>query len=76
MKATKLLFAAAIFTGLASLSFAGPGPDYWARTKKAEKDQAQAKAKAKAQAKADAQTKAAAQVAVCANCGCPDMKKS
>lgn len=31
MKATKLLIAAAAFAGLASLSFAGPGPEYWAR---------------------------------------------
>lgn len=31
MKATKLLIAVAAFAGLASLSFAGPGPEYWAR---------------------------------------------
>ena len=31
MKATKLLLATAFFTGLATLTFAGPGPQYWAR---------------------------------------------
>lgn len=31
MKATKLLIVAAAFAGFASLSFAGPGPEYWAR---------------------------------------------
>ena len=33
MKATQLLLAAALFTGLAALSIAGPGPQYWSRTK-------------------------------------------
>ena len=33
MKASKLLLAAALFTGLATLSIAGPGPQYWNRTK-------------------------------------------
>jgi hypothetical protein len=37
MKATKLLFAAAAFASLASLSFAGPGPEYWARMNKNQK---------------------------------------
>jgi hypothetical protein len=31
MKATKLLIAAAALAGVASLGFAGPGPEYWAR---------------------------------------------
>jgi hypothetical protein len=37
MKAPKLLLAAAAFAGLASLSFAGPGPEYWARMTAAQK---------------------------------------
>ena len=65
MKAIKLLLAITLGTGLATLSFAGPGPDYWARMQKNQKDQALAKAPA-----------AAAPVAVCANCNCPAMKKS
>ncbi len=64
MKATKLLLATTLFTGLATLSFAGPGPDYRARLQKIQKEQALAKAPA------------AAPVAVCANCNCPAMKKS
>ncbi|MBI2497470.1 MAG: hypothetical protein HYV75_05985 [Opitutae bacterium] len=70
MKATKLLLAAAVFTSLAALSYAGPGPDYWTRINKAEKDRA--KAKAEAQAK----VQAAPHVANCTACGCPSMKKS
>lgn len=31
MKTTKILIAAAAFVSLASLSIAGPGPEYWAR---------------------------------------------
>ncbi len=37
MKATKLLIAAAAFAGLAALTFAGPGPEYWARMNAAQK---------------------------------------
>jgi hypothetical protein len=37
MKATKLLIAAAAFASLASLSLAGPGPDYWIRMAAAKK---------------------------------------
>ena len=69
MKTTKLLLAAAAFTGLVSLSFAGPGPDYWARMTEAAKNRA-----------AIAKTQPAAQVqvaAACATCSCcKDMKKS
>ena len=65
MKAIKLLLATTLFTGLATLSFAGPGPDYWARMQKIQKDQDLVKVPA-----------AAAPVAVCANCNCPVMKKS
>ena len=69
MKAYKLLLAVALFTGLATLSFAGPGPQFW--TQQARNQQAQP-AKADAQAKAQPVT----QVAVCANCNCAAMKKS
>lgn len=71
MKATKLLLATAIFTSLASLGFAGPGPDYWARIRQSEKQRAEAKPKADTQAKVPA----APQVANGAACGCPAMKK-
>jgi len=63
MKASKSIVALALFAGLATLSFAGPGAEYWTRTKKAENDQAK--------------SKAPAQVASCATCACcADMKKS
>ncbi|MSU46482.1 MAG: hypothetical protein EXS42_05020 [Lacunisphaera sp.] len=65
MKAIKLLLASALLVGFATLSFTGP--DYWARTQKIEKEQAQARTQAKVQA--------TAQVAVCAICSCPAMKK-
>lgn len=64
MKATKLLLAAALATGLATLSFAGPGPQFWAQQAKKEQP-------VKAQP--------AAQVAACtacAGCSCAGMKKS
>jgi len=69
MKTTKLLVTAALLTGFAALSYAGPSPDYWARF---EKERATARAKATAQTK----TPAAPAVAACANCDCPAMKKS
>jgi hypothetical protein len=64
MKATKLLLAAALFTGLATLSLAGPGPQFWAQQGKAQKEQAQVQPKADTQAQACAHT-----------CGCAEMKK-
>lgn len=73
MKATRLLLAAALLTGLTALSFAGPGPDYWARINKAEKDRAAAEAKAKTDA--PAKVKPAAEVtAACVSCGCSAKK--
>jgi len=51
MKATKLLFAAALFAGIASLSIAGPGPQYWAqrtaeaKTEKTKQTQTQTQSK-------------------------------
>lgn len=69
MKATKLLLATALFTGLATLSFAGPGPQFWNQQANNAKEQ---------QTKAVTQTKAqpATQVAACGNCNCAGMKKS
>ena len=72
MKTIKAITAVVLFTGFTSLSFAGPGIDYWTRTKQAEKNQVQAKAKAEMQTKAQA----APQVASCAACSCAAMKKS
>jgi hypothetical protein len=62
MKTTKLLLAAALFTGFATLSFAGPGAQYWTHQAQNQK-----------QIKADAKP---AQIAACANCSCAGMKKS
>ncbi len=69
MKATKLLLATALFTGLAALSYAGPGPQYWAQQAQNQKEQ---------QIKTAAQTQPASiQVASCATCSCcAGMKKS
>jgi hypothetical protein len=72
MKATKLLLAAALFTSLAALSYAGPGPEYWVRMTTAAQD----RAKAKTEAAAQPATEAPKDMKVCANCNCPAMKKS
>lgn len=71
MKATKLLLAATLFTGLVSVSIAGPGPQYWAqRTQEAKERQAK---KEQAQTQPKSETVATA----CTNCcGCAAMKKS
>lgn len=70
MKTTKLLLAAALLTGLAALGYAGPGPDFFARINKAQKERSPAKAEAQAK------VQAAPQVASCTACGCPTMKQS
>jgi hypothetical protein len=72
MKATKLLIAAATFVGLASLSFAGPGPDYWARMNAAgKKASTPSIGQNKATAETMAKVKPAADApATCANCVC------
>lgn len=67
MKTFKVITAVVLFTGFTSLSFAGPGVEYWTRTKQAEKNQLQARAKAEIQTKA--------QVASCTACTCAGMKK-
>jgi len=72
MKAIKIITALALLTGLTSLSFAGPSPDYWIRMNQAAKDKAAIEAKAVSSAKAQP----AAQVASCNACGCTEMKKS
>jgi hypothetical protein len=75
MKATKLLLTAVLFTGVTSLSFAGPGIDYWNRMAEAAKNRTTAEAKAKTNAPAKASASAAAQSATevaasCATCEC------
>jgi hypothetical protein len=78
MKATKLLIAAAALAGLASLSFAGPGPEYWARMKAAAKKSVspgiEQKSLAEMKAKPAAQP-AAAVTATCTSCTCCCAKK-
>jgi len=71
MKATKLLLVTALFAGLATLSFAGPGPQFWAAQAQNQKEQ-----QIKAAAKAQPATEAPKGMKVCTTCGCPDMKKS
>ena len=61
MKTTKLLLAAALFTGFATLGFAGPGPQFWTQQAKNQQEQ---QAKAALKASADA----AKAVKVCATC--------
>jgi hypothetical protein len=68
MKTTKLLVVTALFTGLTALSYAGPSPEYWARFA-----QERATTKTKIVAQPPAYSTAAN---ICANCGCPAMKKS
>lgn len=77
MKATKLLLVAALFTGLTSLSFAGPGIDYWNRITESAKNRTAAETKARtdapvmAKTNAPAKAKAATEVATtCATCEC------
>lgn len=74
MKTIKAITAIVLFTGLTSLSFAGPGPDYWIRMNQAAKDKAAIEAKAKVDNLTKVQ--ATTQVASCAACGCAGMKKS
>lgn len=68
MKTTRLLIIAAAFAGLASLSFAGAGPDYWARMNAA----AQSTAKYTPGSKStDFKAKPAPAPAIsCTACGC------
>jgi hypothetical protein len=63
MKTIKVLIAAALFAGITSLSFAGPGPQFWDQQTRS------AKARIAAEAKTDA-PKPATQVASCATCSC------
>lgn len=75
MKATKLLLAAAAFASLASLSIAGPGPEYWARMNKNQKPasyptiwRTKADADTKAQAAAKPAVETAAGCTACQGC--------
>lgn len=68
MKTIKLLLAAALLSGVSSLAFAGPGPDWFAR---AEKERAEARAQAAA-----AKSPATQQVVACTSCSCGALKKS
>jgi hypothetical protein len=80
MKATKLLIAAAVFSGTAALSFAGPGPDYWARMNAAQKQAASSPSIGQnngADTKAAPATQSAAEVAgSCTACKECQAKKS
>jgi hypothetical protein len=69
MKATKLLLAAALFTGLAALSYAGPSQQFTT-------EQAQNRKEQQIKADAKAQPAAVTPVAVCAGCSCAAMKKA
>ncbi len=66
MKTTKLLLAAAVFTGLASISFAGPGAQFWAQQGKSQTEQ---------KAKADAPAKSAKESMACGSGTCCQVKK-
>ncbi|MFZ5494290.1 MAG: hypothetical protein ACOZE5_03005 [Verrucomicrobiota bacterium] len=74
MKATKLLIAAAAFASLASLSFAGPGPEYWARMAEAAKNRASLTAKTKLATPAKAAPAPAVSSACTACSGCQARK--
>ena len=66
MKTIKLVIAAALFAGLTSLSFAGPGPQFWDQQTRNAKAQIAAEAKART----DAPKPATQVVASCATCSC------
>ena len=66
MKTIKLVIAAALFAGLTSLSFAGPGPQFWDQQTR----NANARITAAAKAKTDAPKPDAQLVASCATCSC------
>ena len=71
MKATKLLIVAALFTGLTTLSIAGPGAQYWAQRT------ADAKAEKAKQTQTQTQPKSDEVAKACTTCSCcADTKKS
>jgi hypothetical protein len=63
MKTIKLVIAAALLAGITSLSFAGPGPQFW--DQQARNTQAR-----QAKAVVPAKVEAATPVASCATCSC------
>ena len=68
MKTIKLVIAAALFAGLTVLSFAGPGPQFWAQqTRDAQARQAKSVVPTKVEA---APAVVAATCATCATCAC------
>jgi hypothetical protein len=72
MKTSHVITALVLVTGFTSLSFAGPGIDYWNRMAQVARD----RAAIEAQAGVPTKIEAAATVASCATCSCPGMKKS
>jgi len=73
MKAIKLLIAATAFASLAALSFAGPGPEYWARMNqnKPASYPTISQTKATAETKAKPAAHPTTDVAIsCASCSC------
>lgn len=71
MKAAKFLLAATLFAGLASLSLAGPGSDYWAQQTKNAKEQKTA------QQLAQNLQKSCAPAQICSRCSdCCEIQKS
>lgn len=69
MKATKLLLGVVLITGSSVLSFAGPGPEYWARVNP--KAQTSYPSRwIKQTDKAPAKVQPVAQIAACDTCCC------
>lgn len=68
MKTTRLLIIVAALAGFASLSFAGAGPDYWARMNTAAKATTKNTPRIKT---TDLKAKPAPEAAIgCTSCGC------
>lgn len=69
MKTIKVITAAVLFAGFTSLSFAGPGPQFWGQ-------QARNAQACQAKAVTTAKVESPATVATCAACSCCSTKKS
>ena len=79
MKATKMILAATVFAGLASLGVAGPGPQYWEQMRKQSQQKAVSSpatardgktAAVKTVASAKAAPATPAECKACAECAC------
>ena len=68
MKTLKFIIAAVLLSGVSTLAFAGPGPQFWAQQSKDQQERL-----AKNIAKADKDAKACAGCSCCS--GCAGMKK-